>query len=334
MFVIPLSGMFGVQSDLLVNLSFYRFPHMKIAFIYYWFWGKRCFELVRIQPKYEIVLPKFPIIVGLYFVYLKQEFYLMTDPANLPELIIALSRDKVRLQLLADKDAGREDWSAIYPIEALFMEDQLSLAFDHALNTNPSLMDHFDRVEVVLVDRPNLCLPKRYAENDQWPEIAERYLRYRNGDALIADAVPSSNAILAYQVPIRTINLIHEYYAKADHLHLTTVVWSAIDDHIKKLPSVGLRLFYLVTGDSLIILGESGGHMTFTKTYFVSDSKDLHYYILACNKLMQPVENWAVTVDNEPNDFMVNELPDFTFDQTLPLAELRTLIARHRACAS
>jgi hypothetical protein len=254
----------------------------------------------------------------------------MTDPLNMPDLIISLSHDNVRLELLGNASAGREPWAASYPIEALFMEEQLSEAFDNALNDNPILVDHFEQVEVVVVDSPHLSIPQHYVEGDEWSKIAGRYLRNRSGDKLFSDSV-SSKALLAYNFPASTINLIHEYYANAGQLHLTSILWDSIYKQIKELQTVKARLFYILQGKNLVILGESSGKLTFSKTYFVPEKEDLHYYIIACNKMIQPAENWRVTINDEQVDFKLNEVPDVKFQHNMNLADMRTLIAQHRS---
>ena len=128
-----------------------------------------------------------------------------------------------------------------------------------------------------------------------------------------------------------TINLIHEYYANAGQLHLTSILWNSIYEQIRELKPVKVRLFYILQGKNLVILGESFCKMTFSKTYFVPEKEDLHYYIIACNKMMQPVENWSVTINDEPISFKLDEVPNVKFQQNIELADMRTLIAQHRS---
>jgi hypothetical protein len=85
----------------------------------------------------------------------------------------------------------------------------------------------------------------------------------------------------------------------------------------------------VLKGNTLIVLGEDSGKLSFTKTYFVAEKEDLFYYIIACNKLMQPAENWRVTIHSESSNLKLDEVPEFDFHHSLELAELRTLIAAH-----
>ena len=253
----------------------------------------------------------------------------MTNPEHLPDLIISLSRDNVRLQLLGSETAGRDPWTASYPIEALFLEEQLSKAFDQAMTENPALIDHFDHVEVVLVDGQNLCVPEQYATEDSLSEISGRYLRNRHGDKLLSDQL-TSHAVLAYNFPENILELIKEYYANAGQHHLTAIIWNSIAEQIKDSTSKGKRLFYVLDGKNLIVLGEDSGKLSFSKTYYVPQKEDLHYYIIACHRLMQPTENWSVTIDGQTNHLKLEEVSNVKFHHTLLLDELRTLIARHR----
>ncbi len=254
----------------------------------------------------------------------------MAIPVNLPELIISLSHDHVSLAISGNEDTGRDQWAGSYPIDALFIKDQLSQVFDEALSANPSLIDHFDQVEVVVIDSPHFCLPRHYAEDERLTEIAGRYLRNRNGDQLMADQI-SSNNVLAYNFPQGTLDLIHEYYANAGQQHLTSILWNAIHEHISELPHNGLRLFHILKGNTLIVLGENGGKLTFTKTWIVPEKEDLHYYMFACDKLLQPAENYSVVITDEAVGLKLEEVPEFRFHHHLVLAPLSTLIARHRS---
>ena len=96
----------------------------------------------------------------------------MSNPVNPPELIISLSRDKVGVHLLAQPQSGRVGWKSSFPIVGGFMEDQISNALDTALYLNPSLIDQFYDVAVVVVDRPNVFVPQFYTGNGMLPEIA------------------------------------------------------------------------------------------------------------------------------------------------------------------
>lgn len=257
----------------------------------------------------------------------------MPNPVNPPELIISLSRDKVGVHLLAQPQSGRVAWKSSFPIVGGFMEDQISNALDTALYLNPSLIDQFYDVAVVVVDRPNVFVPQFYTGNGMLPEIASRYLRVRSGDTLSSDFISGDTAI-AYCVPSGTINLIREYYSNSDHVHLTSVLWNAINEFAPPSENKHSRLFYFLTGSSLIIIGETGGKLTFSKSFYVQDQGDVAYYSIACARMLKPKENWLLNIQDEELPFDMPGDTYFRIHQRLELPDLHTLIATHRSCAS
>lgn len=257
----------------------------------------------------------------------------MSNPVNPPELIISLSRDKVGVHLLDQPQSGRVGWKSSFPVVGGFIEDQVSNALDTALYLNPSLMDQFHSVAVVVVDRPNVCIPQFYTGDSMLPEIASRYLRVRSGDTLSSDFI-SGDIAIAYCVPAGTINLIREYYSKSDQVHLTSVLWNAINQLATPAGDLHSRLFYFVTGNSLIIIGETSGKMTFSKSFYVQDQGDVAYYAIACARMLKPSENWLLTIKDEEVSYGMPGETYFRIHQRLELPDLHTLIATHRSCGS
>ena len=257
----------------------------------------------------------------------------MSNPANPPELIISLSRDKVGVHLLEHPQSGRAGWKSTFPVVGSFLEDQISNALDSALYLNPSLIDHFQDVAVVLLDRPNICVPQFYAGREQLPEIASRYLRVRSGDTLSSDFT-SGNLAIAYCVPTKTISLIREYYSSSDQVHLISVLWNAINQLTAPTEDQPSRLFYLVTGSVLIIIGETNGQLTFSKSFSIQDQGDVAYYVIACARMLKPTENWLLTIKDEEATFNVPNDNYFKLHHRLELPDLHTLIATHRSCGS
>ena len=257
----------------------------------------------------------------------------MPTQANPPELIISLSRDKVRLQLLEQPDTGRASWESVFPVYNTFLDDQVSLALDAALNQNPSLMDDLSNVEILVIDRPNICVPQYYMNNGMLQGIAGRYLRLRAGDTLTAD-ITSSDAVIAYTIPTDTINVLREYYARIGQVHLTSVLWTAIHMKENMVSPDSAGLFFYTSGNTLIVLGETGGKLTFSKTFYIQDQSDLAYYAVACNRLLKPKDNWLLQVGEEAPSFEMPRLPHFAVDRRLKLPAVHSLIARHRSCAS
>jgi len=257
----------------------------------------------------------------------------MSNLANPPELIISLSRDKVGLRLLDQPEEGIRGWRSSFQVQGVFLEDQISNALDSALNENPSLIDHFNDVAVVVVDRPNILIPEVYSAQERLSEIAGRYLRIRNGDTLSSDAI-YDGMVVAYSLPTGTINVLREYYSNAGHIHLISLLWNAI---CKISPSGAYehsRLFYFVTGNTLIIIGETSGKLTFSKNFFIQDKGDLAYYMIACRNMLRPKENWLLTMADEHSLFEMPQEPYFKMHDQLTLPELHILIAEHRTCAS
>lgn len=257
----------------------------------------------------------------------------MSNPASPPELIISLSRDKVGVYLLEEPQSGRARWKSSFPVVGGFMEDQISNALDSALYLNPSLIEHFNDVALVVVDRPNICVPQFYGGEDKLPEIASRYLRVRSGDTLSSDFT-SGDIAIAYCVPAGTINLIREYYSSSDQVHLISVLWNAINQLAAPTVDQHSRLFYFITGSSLIILCDTGGKLTFSKSFYIQDQGDVAYYAIACARMLKPTENWLLTIKDEDVSFSIPNDTYFMLHHRLELPDLHTLIATHRSCGS
>lgn len=257
----------------------------------------------------------------------------MSNPVNPPELIISLSRDKVGVHLLEKPESGRIGWKSNFPVSGGFLEEQISNALDSALYLNPSLIDHFHNVAVVVVDRPNVCVPQFYATGGRLSEIASRYLRVRAGDTLSSDLATGDN-VIAYCVPAETINLIREYYSNTDQVHLTSVLWNAIKKLVTSADGKHSRLFYLITGNALVIIGETDGQLTFSKSFYIQDQGDVAYYAIACASMLKPKENWLLTIQGEEVSFSMPEDTYFRLHQRHELPDLHTLIATHRSCGS
>jgi hypothetical protein len=258
---------------------------------------------------------------------------LMADTATVPELIISLSRDKVRIDFAGFKDQGIEARSSEYKVEGLFLEEQLSAAMDAALSEIPALIENFREVAIVLVDRPNICLPEKYSSAGNITQIASRYLRIGPGDVLSTDQV-SGNLSIAYAIPACTINVFREYYANAGPLHLTSVIWNAIHHLVPPNEKGGSRLFFLSMANTLLVVGQTSGKLSFTKTFQIHDKSDLAYFANACFRMLQPDEKWWLTIKDETRLFDIHSTPHLKVDHQLELPALHHLIARHGSCAS
>ena len=254
----------------------------------------------------------------------------MSIPANPPELIISLSSDRVRLQLPEQKETGIPAWASSFPVKGVFLEDQISDALDTALVQNPSLMEQYQDVAILVVDRPNICVPQFYADQDKLQEIASRYLKVRAGDTLSSDPIPGET-VIAYCVPSGTINVLKEYYSGAEHVHMSSVLWTAINQLVLPASADKPRLFFLVTGNTLVLIGETAGKLTFSRCFFVQDQSDIAYYALACSRMLQPAEHWLLTIKDERPSLEFPQIEYFNLHHQVELPELHTLIARHRS---
>jgi hypothetical protein len=257
----------------------------------------------------------------------------MTTQTHPPELIISLSRDKVRLQLLEDPATGRAPWESVFPVYNTFLEDQVALALDTALMQNPSLMDYFQYVEILVIDRPNICIPQFYKNNGMLEGIAGKYLRLRAGDTLTTD-ITSSDMVIAYTIPTDTMNVLREYYAKIEQVHMTSVLWSAINMHDNADSKDSSGLFFYLSGNTLLVLGEVAGKLTFSKSFYIQDQSDMAYYTVACSRLLRLKTNCLIVVGDESPLFDMPRVPYFAIDRQLKLPKVHTLIADHRSCES
>ena len=257
----------------------------------------------------------------------------MTQSEQPPDLIISLSHNAIGLQLSGRAEKGRTAWSASYPIEVLFQEDQLADVLDRALTENPFLLDTMDQVDVLFVDFPHLYIPSSQTDDSQWRQLADRYLRRRDGDQWVLDPL-SDDSMMTYPVPSVMVNLIREYFANSGHIHLSSVLWTAITQHLSPEQKEGNRLYYFLLGDTLLVLAGLGDKLTLTRACYAPQKEDLRYYCIAYDKLMQPIECMQVTVVDLPVEFRLESLPGVRVSGTISLPEIQTLIAGYRSCAS
>jgi hypothetical protein len=260
-------------------------------------------------------------------------FIQMPISANPPELIIALSHDKVRVQVLPKSESGRPHWQSNFPIQGIFLEERISLAMDAAMLENESLMDSFDGVEILVVDSPSVCIPTHEINSGKLEEIAGRYLRLRSGETLTAD-IPSGTSGFAYSLPVETLAVLREYYAGAGCLHLASVLWCALNAHEEIITEHPSRLFYIVLGNTMLIFGQTKGKLSFSKSFYVEHQSDIAYYMVACSQMLSPMENWHITLEGETNEPAFPSIPDFQIHHHLQLPSLPNLIAWYRQCES
>src|SRR5689334_17112500 len=136
----------------------------------------------------------------------------MSSSAAKPDLIISLSRDKVRLNLIENPASGRSAWQTTFEVENIFLEEQIAQSLDSILLQHPPLIEHFPCVGIVVLDRPNIYLSRKYLGNGDLGEIASRHLRLRVGDTLNTDST-ENDTVFCYSLPTNTLLMLKEYYA-------------------------------------------------------------------------------------------------------------------------
>ena len=258
----------------------------------------------------------------------------MSLTANPPELIISLSHNKIGFRLTETEGSGTSGWQGSYPVDGIFLQDQVSGVLDTALTQQERLFEPIADVALLIMDRPNVTIPEFYNDDpDRLTDIAGKYLRTRAGDMFAFDQAPGAIRI-AYSVPSSTIHLIREYFAKASCLHMTTVLWSAISKHIQALSENLSRVFFFTSDNTLTVIRSGKDGMTFSRTFPIQDQGDLAYYAIACHRMLRSSENWLVTIRDNSDGF---EFPSETYlpvHHRLELPDLKTLISGIWSCAS
>ncbi|HZV71797.1 MAG TPA: DUF3822 family protein [Saprospiraceae bacterium] len=250
-----------------------------------------------------------------------------------PDLIISLSQDRVRLSLSENSSLGRSGWQASFKVDSLFLEDQISRSLDSALLENPTLMEEFSCVEIIILDRPNICVSKHYADQGKLGEIASRYLRLRTGDSLATD--PSENdALICYTVPTETLTMLKEYYADIGCHHFSTLLWNHFLTQLARPSHDETRLYLTLTGDLLIILAEKNNKLIFSKNFEIKEIGDLYYYSIACSRMLNASENWLVMIEEEEEKYEMPGDSILKIEKRLRLPSLDVLMVQYKVCVS
>ncbi len=250
-----------------------------------------------------------------------------------PDLIIALSQNRVSLNMSEDVSTGRPGWQTSFRVDSIFFEDQISQSLDLALLEHPQLMDSFSCVEIIVLDRPNFCVSRHYAAQGKLAEIASRYLSMRAGDTLTTD--PSENdAVICYSLPTETLAMLKEYYSNLDCHHLTSILWHHFSKQNSQPEKGKIRLYLTLLSDTLILLAEKNNKLIFSKNFQIREQGDLYYYSIACSRMLKTDENWAVTLEDHLGLF---ELPGdsiLKIDKRLSLPSLHALRSQYKPCGS
>ncbi len=272
---------------------------------------------------------------GLFFEFSHRSYLrMMQNPADLPDLIIALSHSQVELRMEGRTEIALSPSLSVHGmLYGLWNTDHLIQVLDTTLTERPALLEPFDDVAILFIDRPHIFVPAPRGATFDLDALAGKYLRSRAGDLLTADAI-AGDMVNAYAVPRDLIRVIQEYYSNAMHVHLSSVIWSALRDHdlFKNHPSS--RVFFLQWGNHLMVLREENGRLIFSRIYPVTDQGDLFYYTLACHRLLCPLECWHITVKGDAVPFEMPHTPYITLDHHLELSPLALLVAHYRSCVS
>ncbi len=257
----------------------------------------------------------------------------MSNTASQPDLIISLSHDRVGLILKENIEAGRPGWQASFDVDSIFMEEQIAHSLDRALLENPHLIDEFPCVEIIMLDCPNICVSAQYLKNGILGQIASRHLRLRVGDKLTTDE-HENNAVICYTVPSETFLMLKEYYSNIGCSHLASILWNSLSTREPRPEKDSSRLYFTITNDILLILGERNNKLIFSKTFPIKDQADLFYYSIACSRMLKAKEQWLITIGGEE---MKYEMPGdviLKIDKQLMLPTLHVLMSQYKVCES
>ena len=250
-----------------------------------------------------------------------------------PDLIIALSQDSVRLSLSENSSLGRPGWQASFKVDSLFLEDQISRSLDSAMLENPALMEEFSCVEMIILDRPNICISRHYEDQGKIGEIVSRYLRLRTGDSLATD-LSENDALICYPVPKETLSMIKEYYADIGCHHFSTLLWNHFLTQQSRPSHDATRLYLTIAGDLLIMLAEKNNKLIFSKNFIIKEKGDLYYYSIACSRMLKATENWLVMSENEVEKYEMPGDSILKIEKRLQLPSLDILMVQYKVCVS
>jgi hypothetical protein len=252
--------------------------------------------------------------------------------ANPSDLIISLSHDKVTLNLIELPEKHRSQVKATFGVDSIFLEEQMAKSMDQVLTDHPSLIDQFSCVDIIVMDRPNVNIPRFYTQNATAAEIASRYLRVRKGDTLATDD-SGHDSVFCYTMPIGTLQMLKEYYSNVRLTHLSSLVWNTLSGYQQNLQNETLT-YYIVLENILVVLASKNGKLIFSKNVRISDEADLFYYTIACGRMLKSTLHWLVSIENEDFSYEMPGESILKIDQHLMLPALHILMAQYKECVS
>ena len=246
-------------------------------------------------------------------------------------LVITLSRDSVGFDFVRQSDVEMDAWRSSFQVDGIHAVEQVSGVMDIALMNNPVLTDRMEEVLILLVDCPSLLVQHPPHDVNELKALATKYLRSRAGDQFKWDATDST-ILNIYSLPEDTLNALKEYYAGADILHLTSVIWTAIDKIAGGNGDEEVKLYVLPYNHYVLILATRGSECLFSKTFYTRENSDAAYYALACSRMLKSETNVLLNIKDEPAWIQPSTLSFPEFHQHVELPALRQLIALHLSC--
>ena len=271
--------------------------------------------------------------LALNFLIIAELFgVIMPATAAQTDLIIALSRDKLVIDLPAGGGTSMSGWRNEYPIGNLFLSERVAMSMDKALTQQPDLFGQFSSVEIVVLDRPGLPLPKNLLRQFSLTDLCEKYLSLRAGDILRSDAM-SEDILICYTFPSETLQVLSEYYANIKMTHFASIIWQAINSS-SSTDSKDSNTYFVVFQNLLMVISSTEGKISFLRSFRVQTQSDLYYFMIACGRMLQSKSHWLITIEDDPAKF---EMPGSSFlkiDNQVSLPNIHTLAAQYQQCAS
>lgn len=256
----------------------------------------------------------------------------MSIITNPPDLIISLSRDKVTLELSENQGRGIGHLKTSFEVEEIFHAEHISRSLDRLLSENPILIDQFSTVDIIVVDRPHISVPRHFAQNVELAVVASRHLRVRAGDTLTTDQT-IQDAVLCYTIPTVTLEMLREYYVNSTVTHLASIIWQAISVQ-QILQDKSNVTYYALVHNTLIVLASKKGKLIFSKIFTIQNEADLIYYSIACSRMLQSDGHWLVTIENDGSSFEMPGDSLLKIEHNLSLPSLHDLMVQYKLCAS
>lgn len=256
----------------------------------------------------------------------------MSSPAVPSNLIISLSNDKVTIDLAGLPETGIVQWRAAFEVDGIFEEERISRSLDELMISRPELMEPFQCVDVVLLDRPHINIPSHYTKGSQLASIASRHLRVRAGDSLNLDHT-GRDACICYTFPSATMQMLKEYYFNITVMHFTSVLWHHLSSNLA-FERPEHVVYYHLFDDHLLVLGCKGHQLHFTRTFAIRDAADIVYYAVSCRNLLKAEKHSLLIMADEVNAFDMPVNTILSFDEQLTLPTLHNLLDHYRQCVS